>query len=155
MTDSRGNSSEPLSPAGEARRERMLAELLGEMSAARRRKRTRRGVISTLALALLLFTYLRYVSFAPIAPTDRVERMAGTTAQQTLRTGVVFVSTDESSLQRMRPDPRPIVVQIDDRELLQTLVEIGRPAGIIRIGDRLALSAPVTDDELSSTRRDH
>lgn len=115
----------------------------------------RRGLLSTVGMLLLTLICARYASFEPTNPSMNGESLATKAPSPAGTFKVIHVSTDESILQRMRPEASPIVMRINDRELLQTLVQIGRPAGLIRIGDRLALSAPVTDDELTSSVRNH
>ena len=160
---------ESLSPEGQARRDVMLGELLADLSQVhRRRRRVRLGALSSVAAALILAAVLRVGLFEPAklpiaanvdkdsatpiiaAPID-----AGASAAAQPESGIVWISTDPAVLARMTSAPTPIVVYINDAELLQTLVHIGRPAGLIRFGDRLALSAPVTDEELFPTSREH
>ena len=62
--------------------------------------------------------------------------------------GAQIVHTDPGAAERYRATPQPLVVTIDDAQLVRTLIEIGRPAGLIRIGERVALSAAVTDEKL-------
>ena len=160
---------ESLSPEGQARRDAMLGELLADMSQVhRRRRRVRAGAFSSIAAALILAAVLQVVSLKspelPIAsnvdnvgatPIIAAPVDAGASAAAQPESGIVWVSTDPTVLARMTSAPTPIVVYINDAELLETLVHIGRPAGLIRFGDRLALSAPVTDEELFPTSREH
>ncbi len=60
----------------------------------------------------------------------------------------ITVQTDQSNLGRYRAEPPRSIVRMDDRVLIETLASINRPAGLIRFGDRLRLSAPVTDADL-------
>ena len=159
---------ESLSAEGQARRDAMLGELLVDMSQVhRRRRRVRAGAFSSIAAALILAGVLRVGLFEsgklPIAANvDKdgdlpmsAAPISADPAPSRSESGIVWVSTDVTILARMTSAPAPIVVYINDAELLETLVHIGRPAGLIRFGDRLALSAPVTDEELFPTSREH
>lgn len=153
MTEDRPTQDrELLSDTGLVRRDEMLTELLTDLGRVRRRRRIRRGVLSTTAATLLIVTIARIATFDPGASPAARDRMAIKVPSTDETSRVSRVTTDESIVQRMRPEPIPMVVRINDEQLLQTLVHIGRPAGLIRIGDRLALSAPVTDDELARER---
>jgi len=61
-----------------------------------------------------------------------------------------MVVTDPSIRMRFAVHPTLIVEHVDDDTLVTLLVRIHRPAGLIRIGDRVALTVAVTDDELEA-----
>lgn len=62
------------------------------------------------------------------------------------------VRTDPSIVERYRATSVDRAVRLDDEALIDTLASIHRPAGLIRFGDRVALSAPVTDAQLGMDR---
>ncbi len=149
---------EPLSPAGQARRQAMLDELVAAMELTHRRRRTRRRLLGgagcmclALALVWLLWTgasgpsHERQFADQPDAPfsdspTKEVQRHLAYVSH--------IVHTDPTVLERCRARPTGSVLRIDDRTLLAGLASINRPAGLIRIGGQVRLSAPVTDAEL-------
>ena len=57
------------------------------------------------------------------------------------------VSTVPGILDRYRPSGTTGAILIDDRMLVETLREIDRPAGVIRIGGRTLLTAAVVDED--------
>lgn len=128
----------PLSADGEARREAMLAGLLAEVpraAAARRRRRTAaRGAGLTLAAALVVWVWApgaRAPTRGPAAPSV---------------SAIVRVATDPGVLARFAPTSGGMTVErVSDDELLRTLSAIGRPVGLVRDGDRVALTADVAD----------
>lgn len=144
-------AQENLSPQGELRREEMLAELVSSMTRLHRRRRIRRRPFSVAAVIALVIGAFRLMNFEP-QPSQMVTiepaGMPGGVTVQTPPLAIQYVKTDPSAVQRYRAKPRPIVVIIDDAQLVRTLIEIGRPAGLIRVGERVALSASVTDEEL-------
>lgn len=147
-------SREMLSAAGEARREAMLEELLTDMAGVRRRRRAvrmaARGGAVTLMLAAAVMLWSPGGSQRVVVDRQDVPavgEMGGGGAAKEPGVSVVF-HTDETVVQRMAAAPRPLIERVDDAGLMATLREIGRPAGLIRMGARVALSAPVTDDEL-------
>ncbi len=118
-----------LSPAGRARRDAMLDELVGYMRRTHRLKMIRRRLVDAVAVVGLgmLLGIAAWV-FGSHGPSD--DPPGG---------GLV-----ESS----RPADRVLVRQIDDSELLRMLAEIGRPAGLVRSESRVWLTNAVTDAEL-------
>lgn len=64
-----------------------------------------------------------------------------------------LVHTDPSTVDRLAARPESLIERIDDDTLLTLLARIRRPAGLIRIGDQVALTAPVTDEELNPTKQ--
>ena len=145
------DQQEPLSRQGEARREAMLGELTGAMSRLHRGRRILRSVTSAAAIALIFDGVFRYADFGAresgMTLTTPVQVPSPTLPQPDAGT-IVFVHTDSTIQERYRVSPPSIIVLMDDAQLLKTLVEVGRPAGLIRIGERLAFSTAVTDDDL-------
>jgi hypothetical protein len=149
---------EPLSPAGQARRAAMLGELLEAMQQTQRQRRARRRVLAAGGCACVLGIVVWAVSVNVLRPAAS-ERVASNPLDAEQRTTLplpaarpacvtTIVQTDPSVLERCRPAPTDRVVWIDDTTLLRTLASVNRPTGLIRIGDRVRLSAPVTDAEL-------
>ena len=134
----------PLSPAGAARRDEILrraTEAMAERGRARRRRR-RAAALALVALPAAALALLR----APTAPAPaRIVADATPAPAMDLATDLVRVATPAGILDRYRAAPPPAVVVIDDRGLVETLREIDRPAGVIRIDGRALLTAAVTD----------
>lgn len=149
--------SDRLSPAGHARREAMLGELLEVVKRTQRARRLRRrativGGCAGLVLLCVVFNWpgapgpaRQMANLSTGQPTD----LRLVEAPRTPACITSIVKTDVSVLVRYRAVPEPVVVRMDDRMLVQTLASIGRPAGLIRFGDDVRLSRPVTDAELN------
>jgi hypothetical protein len=142
---------ESLSPQGQARREAMLDHLVGEMALVHRRRRARRAALSSAGAVLLLVGLIRFANLdsANNTLTLNPQSPEQNASVQPDASTIMHVQTDPSIAERFRAAPIPIIVPINDAQLIETLVEIGRPAGLIQVGERIALSAPVTDEELS------
>ncbi len=69
---------------------------------------------------------------------------------------VRIVTSAGTSLADFAPDPaamaRVTIRSLSDEELIDALAAIGRPAGIIRMGGKVWLSAAVTDEEIEKER---
>ncbi len=150
---------EPLSPAGIARREAMLEELVEVVKGTHRARRRRRQALAlggcTSLLLALIWVGLPGASgprdvpsIAGQPPEARQERAPAPEHPQRHLCVTTIVQTDPSVLERYRVQPTSHIVRMDDQMLLATLASINRPAGLIRFGDRVRLSAPVTDAEL-------
>lgn len=136
-----------LSPRGALRRDAMLGQLVLVVDRTRRRRRARRLAVSAAGCAVLIGMVLQWA----MPPTDgpTIARRAGTPAPSpTATVAVQRVATDPAIVERYRAAPASLVEWIDDRTLLDILTAIDRPAGIIRVGDRVALSRPVDDASL-------
>ena len=147
MTEQHDN----LSPKGAARREAMLGDLTAAMTKLHRRRRVRRMTASGATVALLCIVLFRTLQL-PLDGTKTASTpppVRGWTPVEEAPTRTVIVQTDHDIVVRLLASPPAIVTRIDDNQLIRTLIEIGRPAGLIRFGDRVALSAPVTDQEIT------
>jgi hypothetical protein len=153
----------PLSEAGEQRRTAIREELLAAMRRHHAARRARRHAIALggLAAALALASVLAMPRQAPPrspmnpptvhAPAQRVASPRHPEeADAPVRTpavAIMYVQTDPSILERYAAGARPLLARaITDDELLDTLVEIGRPTGLVRMEGRVWLTATVTDD---------
>lgn len=151
-----------LSSIGQARRAAMLGDLVNAMQTVHRRRRARRRAVAAasgaclLAAAALLAAPLLNSRSAPPAGELLVARpeapLRGPAVSPgdaaSIRPRIVRIATDPTILDRYRPDPPRIVRRVGDEELLRALAAIDRPAGLIRVGDVVRLTLPVTDDEL-------
>ncbi len=142
-----------LSPAGRARREAMLEELLAAVGGELRRKRRRRRVAGIACLLLFLCGGAwMAISLTNSGASRQFDR--GSIAGHTV-TGpiIVRVDTNPQVIDRYRAaQPRRLVERVNDEELLRALTAIDRPAGLVRIGDEVRLTVHVTDDELKTVR---
>lgn len=124
-----------LGPEARARREAMLPGLL---AAVRTRRRRRRAVQATVAIALVavatLFAWT--AQDRAVTPPAPPSRMAAWTV----------VGNDPTALPRCRV---ATVVRaewfVDDRGLRGLLAASGRPAGLVRLGSRVAVSPAAVD----------
>ncbi len=118
-----------LSPAGEARREAILEELIGHMQRTRRRRERRRRLGAAAALVLLgcsaLWLGVR---------REAAERPTGEDAPAafTAHRPRVILWTGRTGLVR----------EVGDEDLLELLASIGLPAGLVRTEGRTWLVAP-------------
>ena len=158
-----------LSPAGQARCASMLGELVSTMERTHRGRRQRRRALAVTASVAVVALAVRVVVWpgsdgtvtprfveAPPVPSLSVEdephvleRYLVTPRPLVTR----MVPTDPDVLGRYRADPRKGYVRLDDDALLEVLASIRRPAGLIRIGDTVRLTAAVTDAELGFERQ--
>ena len=149
---------EQLSPDGLVRREAMLDELVTVMTRTHRARRARRRILATAGCAGILLAAIRLaqpgawvatdappiVDQAPPAP--EVPMVPQT--PETTRFATILVTTDPGVLQRCQARSSGRTVRIDDRTLLDALAAIDRPVGLVKVGDRMRFTAPVTDAEL-------
>ncbi len=152
---------ERLSAAGEKRRDAMLGELVQVVDRTHRNRQTRRALVAAASGVALIGIA---VNLIPVPPGDAgtSDRMVLTMpspspdlpptvtppAATTPACITQRVQTDPAILDRYRAAPLRLIKRIDDRTLLETLASINRPAGIIRYGDRVALTHPVDDESL-------
>ena len=132
-----------LSPAGEARRDAMLGELIGTMRRVHRRRRTRRAALATACMIALSGSLTALVLLSQ-SPPQQGERLV-----EGPRPSAVFamVSTDPGVLQRYGARPTSAVQLIDDDALLAELTAIDRPTGLVRSGGRVWLTENVVDSD--------
>ena len=153
---------EVLSPTGLARREAMLDELVEVVKRTRRTRRMRRRMLATGGCAALILMVIwlgvpgAFVrTDAPQFAEDSHSRPTGAAPDVPAKrraSVTVVIKTDPTVVERCRARPTGRIVQMDDRMLLETLAAIDRPAGLIRFGDQIRLSAAVTDAELGLRR---
>ncbi|MCA9310142.1 MAG: hypothetical protein KDA21_02995 [Phycisphaerales bacterium] len=165
--------SEPpcqLSPAGQARRGAMLAELTMAMDRRHARRATARRVAGSGALLILLATAILIGTRTPApappplvhhpSPPEVTSPVPSTASDAPAAT--VMVATDPSVLDRYALTDAPAgtthiittsattlacVRYLDDTALLTTLDGLGRPSGLIRIQDRVVLTSAVIDHD--------
>ncbi len=163
------NPDNHLSPLGHQRRAEMLDHLLCEMRLLHRRRRNRRR-IAAVALPMLAITmtsvmwqgssmFLRqqqpkqsphaahHDSSSAAPEMSATPAHPATPSQPAPHLYITFTSiqTDPDIVARYRATPSSIVEIIDDATLAETLAEIGRAAGVIRVADRVWLTQDVTD----------
>jgi hypothetical protein len=167
---------EVLSRDGAERREAMLGELLHEVDRVRSARHTRRrAALAVCAIAVVLVT-VRIGVHSTLRPVHNgeviVESGSGDSMQRlpievdfgnspTSRVAVriersrrpervAIVGTDPLIVERYAFDePARLIEWLEDRALLETLAQIGRPSGLININGRVRLSRPVSDAELA------
>lgn len=153
-----------LSEAGRTRCDAMLDDLLVSMGRLHRRRRmVRVGAAAALVLACGLAVAALGSHLASV-DTDRIAKKQTdspppdgtvplTNVAQPFR--VVVVTTDASILDRYRPPAvSSIIRRMTDDELLLTLAQIDRPAGLIRTESGARLTASVADNDLEILRDD-
>lgn len=131
-----------LSPAGQARRDALRAELTRRVAA---RGRRRAAALWGCALACVaLATALCWMGLGGLGPLPGQPAPPQAVAPEPL---VEWVRDDPSLLARWsRADAGPTRVQpVDDLELLELLRQAGRPTGLIRAGGRTWTSRDVAD----------
>ncbi len=149
----------PLSRGGLTRRDEMLHDLVGVMERTHRARRMRRRVLaaggSLCVLVLLIALAIPGGTESPDTrlvveseASDPVPASVTTVVPQRAVVITSIVTTDPSVLDRYRANPSSFVVRMTDKTLLETLASIHRPAGLIRFGGEIRISAPVTDAEL-------
>ena len=148
--DDRATEPGTLSPAGLARRDEMLGELMGSMRRLHRRRRSARRAISaavfvTLVAGLSLLARPRPVAEeAPIAVVEESSEPEVPDASPR-RINIELVRTDASVLARLATSPASRATELDDQALLSELAAMDRSAGLIRMGGRAWLTGNVTD----------
>ena len=125
-----------LTPDGEARREAMLDELVGTMQRVHHGRRVRRRVGSTLAV-LTIFAGIAWVIGLQLSAGDR----GGPE--------IVIRQPLQQLPELIAPEPR--IRMVNDAELVALLVQLDRPAGIVRSEGKTWLTNAVTDAELGLT----
>ena len=133
----------PLSDAGRARREAMLGELITQMQRLHRRRRVERTAAASACLVALLIG-LSLLAMPARGPATHLPRVAET-PKPAADASIEIVRTDPSVLQRFAARTTSRAILLDDEALLDELAAMGRPAGLIRSGDRVWLTADVID----------
>jgi hypothetical protein len=134
----------PLSSAGAVRREAILRDATAAMSRLHRRRRAGRRA-AALALVIAPVAVITALAARP-APTG-----PGVTEAIAARPAVelITVRSDAGILARYAPAETFTARILDDQMLVETLREIDRPAGVIRMGGRVMVSATVVDPQPS------
>ncbi len=137
------------------RRASMRRDLLDHMQTHHRRRRARRRQLS--AATLLLSAGLLLLFAAPLLrsnstevadltnPTPHTDTPTIPAEYQVPAAFIQIVTTETSITDRYVRKPPSIIELIDDHSLLEDLVALNRPTGLIRSGDRVWFTAPVTD----------
>jgi hypothetical protein len=158
MSETHSPEIRRLSDTGRERRDRMLDELLGEVQRVHRGRRVRRrAAIIAIPAILIAVTIawqwlpLSHVGEADSNPVARVppENPGSRSDPAIVPPSVAVVSvvrTSENVLDRYRASSRPHAHALTDDELLETLAALDRPTGIVRAGERVWLTRPVSDD---------
>ena len=133
-----------------SRKSAMLGELLDDMERVHRRRRAMRRVRSAggaLVILLALVVLLLPEPATRIEPgdSDGTNRIV---AEAAPRSTVEIIRTDPGVLDRYAARPATRVRIIDDDELLAELAAMNRPAGLIRMGGEVRLTADVVDPPL-------
>ena len=132
-----------LSDAGQVRREAMLGEIVAQMQRLHRRRRAQRTAAASACMVVLLIGLSLLAMPAREPATDSPPMVKA--PEPAPKTSIVFVRTDPSVLQRFAARPTSRTVLLDDEALLDELAAMNRPAGLIRVGDRVWLTADVVD----------
>ena len=109
------------------------------------------------AIAAILVASLALVPFAN--ERSRSDRGGGrsigaidTRSQPSMANGSVrLVRTDPTIVERWSASPPGRIIRADDGALLDALSAVGRPAGLIRTGGTVRLTAQVADVEVGAT----
>ncbi len=139
MVDRRGR--EPLSRAGAARRDLILATAIAALERRRRRRRAGRGMLLVSGACLVAVAAglaARTWRTAPPRGGEPQVVNGGSSLQRSPPVRIMVVSNNHRT-GRVRP--------IGDDELLQFLDQIDRPAGLVREGGSVRLTRPVVDEQ--------
>jgi len=139
-----------LSDAGRVRREAMLGEIVAQMQRLHRRRRVRRTAAASACMVVLLIG-LSLLAMPARGPAPD-SRMVVEKPEPAPGVSIEIVRTDPSVLQRFAARPTSRTVLLDDEALLDELAAMDRPAGLIRSGGRVWLTADVVDARLDRAR---
>ena len=159
---------EPLSREGNARREAMVGPLVEVMRRTHRSRRRRRQMVAGAGTLSVLFMVLKLAMPGGMTTQDDAQfadqggdvilfggkQVPGPRAWnwEIIRAyETTIIGTDPTVRDRFRAAPARRVAMLTDRMLLDDLVALGRPAGLIRMGNQVRLSAPVTNADLGLT----
>ena len=157
----------PLSDAGRARRDAMLTDLTHAMRRRHARLTAARRTVASTTLILLLGVAILLATRTPAPPAPVIVHhppaptpdLLPPTAPVTTLTSIATFGTDASALARYATPARPTdtcvittssprhVRILDDATLLTTLDAAGRPTGLVRMDNRVVLTAAVIDHE--------
>jgi len=134
--------AEPLSEAGQLRRQQILLLAQGQARRRRRARRNRRGggfvVLGLIAAAVLWPRHHdRRNSSSPIA---RASPPASQPSSEPSGIVVQYIQTDPTIADRLTLGPQtPRWTSIDDRQLLDELAAAGQPGGIVSMNGKTML----------------
>ncbi len=120
-----------LSPDGEARKDEMLSQLVGQMKHIHNARRVRRRIVYTFSLVIVCAITVWVVSLQYLNPQP-----------------TIFAERSTGKGTNIEQPKAPSIKAINDDELIALLAEINRPTGIVRSEGRIWLTNPVTDEEL-------
>ncbi|MFG0251860.1 MAG: hypothetical protein ACF8NJ_03195 [Phycisphaerales bacterium JB038] len=151
--------NEPLTPAGETRRDAMLTELTGYMQQVHRgRRRRRRGGALALLVALSAVIAVAAMSGRSTPPPKQIADNSpnGNSTVNSLPeapvslVSVAIVKSDADVMDKYRAKVTTYsnirVERLDDETLLSELAAMGRPAGLVQMEGKTYLTADVADD---------
>lgn len=150
-----------LTESGVARRDRMLGELVGEMRRVHRRRRGRRVAMVLLPVGAMAIAVLWWrgsalpvalspgretTAFAPTPAPVPIDSPAPAVSVPVAIITMVRTTDDAFARSLVTTPPHASEAQtINDAELLATLADLNRPAGIVRSGGKAWLTRNVTD----------
>jgi hypothetical protein len=132
-----------LAPIDQAHREAMLEDLVMRMQRLHRRRRARKTASAAGCLLLLTMT----LALSAVTGRRPLPRRPIVAEADTPAVDVRIVRTDPAVLDRYVAEPGSRAIIIDDEALLNELALIGQPAGLIRMGNRIWLTADVVGGE--------
>lgn len=136
----------------------LLPALLSELERTRRRRTTRARIAAASTAAAVIA--LALIGAHLTLPGARTPPLITVNVATPAQPGYTIVRTDPSILERLsvRTDPAALIAAttpaphstttveiLSDRQLLDLLTSVGRPAGLIRSGGRTWLTRDVTD----------
>ena len=143
-------SQQQPAPIDDAQREAMLGDLVARMKRMHRARRLR-GTAAAAACLLLMIVVLGLPA-AAIRRTEPVRPLVSQPPPPPAAAGVRIVRTDPAVLDRYTAASSTNAVIINDETLLRELARIDRPAGLIRMGDRVWLTADVVGADRDDRR---
>lgn len=140
-----------LSDAGRRRRDAMRGELQTAMRRVHQRRRAARRTVGV--LTVLVIGALAWRSITPPRPPQVVKHAPGINTREVqpvedpTQPSISFarVTTDDRIAGSVEAKPTGLIQRIDDQELLDSLADMGRPTGLIRIGGETRLTSNVSD----------
>jgi hypothetical protein len=168
MTDDRIEAKPPSN-----RREELLTDLLSYMDGVHRRRRHTRLAVGwgLAAVPTIFLAFIAVQSFKNSVPNQQqpiavhrpnapelqpgsprafsfelVKPQAGAAAHNAV------AAQDKTRFERIEKGTPSLVQYVGDEELVRTLAQINRPAGLIRFGDRVWLTQPVADEDMQRAR---